>query len=228
MKSQPSPSQIAVPVGEGEMSAVMTLVDMKRKELKDLEINLLNVQSQISSARHKWEMELSTLKAEWDVTKQLELEKIMQKDNEISLTLKRIQDSLFQQEQHEREALHARLKLAEQEQQNADLNTERLEIARLRMEFEAEKESQQAIIASAQEEMRQAHHVRSQAEKELLEAQRLHKEYQDGWSAVRLERESIELQRKQNEIVRKEVEARLALLKTLEAKQEELSDVKSD
>ena len=216
--SRPETAQVNIPSGP-EVSALSQLVEIKRAEKQKLEIQIGNVTAQINSARFQWDAELANSKQEWARQKAEDLEKLAKLKDQADHYLKMAQNSLLAQEQNERESMQVRLKLAEQEQVQTDLNSERLEIARMRREAQAEKEHRDSIVKRAQEELRVAGQMTTDASKQLEEARRLFTENASILDQVQKQQAALDSDRKQYEIVRKEVESRIAVLESLEAKQ---------
>ena len=216
--SRPETAQVNVPSG-GEASAISQLVEIKRVEKQKLEIQIGNLSAQINSARLQWDNELANSKQDWAKQKAEEMEKLAVLRNQADHYLKMAQNSLLSQEQNERESMQVRLKLGEQEQVQTDLNAERLEIARMRRETADEKEYRDSIVRRAQEELRVAGGMVADADKQLAEARRLFAENAAILDSVQKQQAALDSDRKQYEIVRKEVESRIAVLESLEVKQ---------
>jgi len=186
------------------------VIDQRQRELRTVDMQLLQLRNQLTSEQAQWDSRQRQKELEFQKRVEAATQDLVTRRMAVEQLHRQAEESYKQQLAHEQTALQYAQSLAERESALANLNVERVEIARLRREADDMIQQGRALQQSAREAHLSAQAKLDESVRNVAHAEQQLAQYREDWNRLQEERAVVDRNKRQYEILKQEVEAKLS------------------
>ena len=184
-------------------------LELRRQQLRRLNQQLQEVNNKITSARLQFDNETKVKRADLEREHAAKMREVQQLMSAADDQRRKSEESYWRQTQMEKDAKQTFARVSQKEAALAELNAERMEIAKLRRQAEQELETANELKRRAQAEISSAQKKLDESNVKLAASQKLDEQYKADWNRLRSQKDEVERQLKQYQLLKTEIDGKL-------------------